>query len=43
VDVELHQGVNQVLIQATYQGDKGAIHARFLDPNRKLQYPEGKR
>jgi putative membrane-bound dehydrogenase-like protein len=42
VDVELHEGVNQVLIQATYRGDKEALFARFLDPQRKLRYPEGK-
>ncbi|MFL5242103.1 MAG: PVC-type heme-binding CxxCH protein [Gemmataceae bacterium] len=42
VDVHLHQGANQVLIQATYRGDKETVFARFLDPNRKLQYSEGK-
>jgi putative heme-binding domain-containing protein len=42
VDVELREGANQLLIQTTYRGDKEAIFARFLDPQRKLRYPEAK-
>jgi putative membrane-bound dehydrogenase-like protein len=42
VEVELREGVNQLLIQATYKGDKEAVFVRFLDPQRKLRYPEGK-
>jgi hypothetical protein len=40
IDVTLKEGVNQFLIQATYQGDGEAVYARLLDPDRKLTYPE---
>jgi hypothetical protein len=40
VDVDLHEGVNQLLFQVTYQGSKEALYARLLDPQRKLHYPE---
>jgi putative membrane-bound dehydrogenase-like protein len=40
VDVELREGVNRLVIQVTYQGTKEALYARFLDPLRKLRYPE---
>jgi putative membrane-bound dehydrogenase-like protein len=42
IDVELREGVNQLLIQVTYRGDKEALYARLLDPQRKLKYPEPK-
>ncbi len=40
IDVSLHEGRNQLLIQATYQGDHEAIYARFLDPDRKISHAE---
>jgi putative heme-binding domain-containing protein len=40
VDVELREGSNQVLFQATYRGDKEVLYARLLDPLRKLRYPD---
>jgi hypothetical protein len=42
VDVDLREGVNQLLFQVTYQGAKEALYARLLDPQRKLCYPESK-
>ncbi len=41
-DVDLNQGVNRLLFQITYQGNKEALYARLLDPLRKLQYSNGK-
>ena len=40
VDVGLKEGVNRVVIEVAYQGKDAAVYARFLDPNRKLRYPE---
>jgi putative membrane-bound dehydrogenase-like protein len=42
-DVELRSGTNRLLIEVHYQGDDAAIFARFLDPQRKLRYPEPER
>jgi putative membrane-bound dehydrogenase-like protein len=42
VDVELTEGTNAIVLKATYKGDKEALYARLLDPNRKLRYPEPK-
>src|SRR5262249_46163314 len=42
VDVTMKEGVNQLLVEVSYQGDNEAIYARFLDPDRKLRYGEGK-
>jgi hypothetical protein len=42
VEVELKKGVNQLVLQVTYKGDKEAVYARLLDPQRKLRYPETK-
>jgi putative membrane-bound dehydrogenase-like protein len=42
IDVELREGANHVLIEATYKGDNQAVFARFVDPDRKLRYAEGK-
>ncbi len=42
VEVELRQGENRLYLRADYQGDKAAVYARFLDPNRKIRYPEAK-
>jgi hypothetical protein len=42
-DVELQSGKNRVVIEVRHQGDNAAIFARFLDPNRKLRYPEPER
>jgi hypothetical protein len=42
VDVTLREGVNQLLVEVSYQGDNEAIYARFLDPDRKLRYAERK-
>jgi putative membrane-bound dehydrogenase-like protein len=39
VDVTLQSGVNRLLIEATYVGKGKSLYARFLDPQRKLQYP----
>jgi putative membrane-bound dehydrogenase-like protein len=39
VEVELQKGVNQLVFQVTYKGEKEAVYARLLDPNRKLRYP----
>jgi putative membrane-bound dehydrogenase-like protein len=39
-DVELTEGTNTIVLKATYKGDKEALYARLLDPNRKLRYPE---
>jgi hypothetical protein len=37
VEVELRPGVNQLLFQVTYQGDRATLYARLLDPQRKLR------
>jgi hypothetical protein len=42
VDVALKEGRNQLLFRITYQGDKAALYARLLDPQRKLRYPEAR-
>jgi hypothetical protein len=42
VDVNLTEGTNALLVRVTYQGDSAALYARFLDPDRKLTYGEGK-
>jgi putative membrane-bound dehydrogenase-like protein len=41
-DVELKEGTNVVVIKATYKGGKEGLYVRFLDPNRRLRYPEPK-
>ena len=43
VDVELPQGENRLYLRISFAGDKDAVYARFLDPNRKIRYPEGER
>jgi putative membrane-bound dehydrogenase-like protein len=40
VEVELRKGVNQLVFRVTYKGDKEAVYARVLDPQRKLRYSE---
>jgi putative membrane-bound dehydrogenase-like protein len=40
VDVDLRQGTNRLLFRVVYQGDKEALYARLLDPQRRLKYPE---
>jgi hypothetical protein len=40
VDVDLREGLNQLLFQVTYQGTREALYARILDPQRRLRYPE---
>jgi hypothetical protein len=40
-DVDLRHGVNRLLFQITYQGNKEALYTRLLDPMRKLEYPQG--
>jgi putative membrane-bound dehydrogenase-like protein len=42
IDVQLKAGVNRIDIQAATAPTRGAIWARFLDPDRKLRYPESK-
>jgi putative membrane-bound dehydrogenase-like protein len=41
VDVSLQEGANELLIEARYVGAE-VLYARFLDPERKLRYPEPK-
>jgi hypothetical protein len=41
VGVELREGVNRLLLQVSYQGEKEVVYARLLDPLRRLKYPEG--
>jgi putative membrane-bound dehydrogenase-like protein len=40
VEVELKKGVNRLVFQMTYKGEKETVYARLLDPNRKLRYAE---
>jgi putative heme-binding domain-containing protein len=42
VKVRLTEGVNHLLFEVTYQGDKEVLYGRLLDPNRKLKYLEPK-
>jgi putative membrane-bound dehydrogenase-like protein len=42
VDVDLRAGVNRLLFQVTYPGDRAVLYARLLDPQRKLTYAESK-
>jgi putative heme-binding domain-containing protein len=42
VEVEILKGENLLYVRAAYQGDKAAVFARFLDPDRKIRYPEAK-
>jgi putative membrane-bound dehydrogenase-like protein len=42
IEVELREGVNQLLFQAAYQSNKEMLYARLLDPQRKLQNSESK-
>jgi putative heme-binding domain-containing protein len=39
IDVELREATNRLLIAARYRGDKEAVFARLLDPERKISYP----
>jgi putative membrane-bound dehydrogenase-like protein len=39
-EVELKKGVNRLIFQVTYKGEKEAVYARLLDPQRRLRYPE---
>ena len=40
VEVELKPGRNRLLFRVKYRGDREALYARLLDPQRKLRYPE---
>jgi len=40
VDVELVQGSNTLTIETSYTGVKAAVYARYLDPERRLRYPD---
>jgi putative membrane-bound dehydrogenase-like protein len=42
VDVPLQKGVNRLLFQVRYRGEREGLYARLLDPDRRLSYPEGK-
>ena len=42
VPLTLSKGKHTLTITAKYRGIKAAVFARFLDPDRKLSYPEGK-
>jgi putative heme-binding domain-containing protein len=39
-DVELAPGTNQIVVEVRYRGERQAVYARFLDPDRKLTHPE---
>ncbi len=41
-DVTLRKGVNRLLFQVRYRGEREGLYARLLDPDRRLSYPEGK-
>jgi hypothetical protein len=41
-EVELRKGVNQIILQVTYKGEKESVFARLIDPQRKLRYPESR-
>jgi putative membrane-bound dehydrogenase-like protein len=41
VDVALTKGVNRLVFQITYHGNKEVLYARLPDPDRKLRYAEG--
>jgi hypothetical protein len=43
VNVHLRAGVNRLVFQLSYKGDKEVMYARLLDPQRKLKYPEPKK
>jgi hypothetical protein len=40
VDVELPKGESKIEIRLHSKGKGEAVYARFLDPDRKLRYPE---
>jgi putative membrane-bound dehydrogenase-like protein len=40
IDVSMPSGTNRVVMELRYAGDRTAIFARFLDPQRKLRYAE---
>jgi putative heme-binding domain-containing protein len=42
LNVELKEGRNVLAFTTTQAGKDAALYARFLDPQRKLRYPEGK-
>jgi putative heme-binding domain-containing protein len=41
-ELTLRKGLNRLVLQVTYQGDREGIYARLLDPRRLLRYPERK-
>src|SRR5207244_13299825 len=43
VEVALQAGADAVKIEVKYLGEKPAVYARFLDPDRKLRYAEPER
>lgn len=40
VEVELKKGNNVLTLMTSYEGTDNALYLRFLDPDRKLRYPE---
>jgi len=40
IEAALKAGKNQVAITLKYARENAAVYARFLDPDRKLRYPE---
>jgi putative heme-binding domain-containing protein len=40
VNINLNAGINKLLFKVTYKGEKEAMYARLLDPQRRLKYPE---
>src|SRR5260370_17682569 len=43
VDIQLKEGVNRLVFEVRYQGDREVLYARLLDPQRKLRFPAAKR
>ena len=42
VEVDLQEGINHLVFEIRYQGDREVLYARLLDPQRKLIYPAAK-
>jgi hypothetical protein len=42
VEVDLQEGINHIVFEIRYQGDREVLYARLLDPQRKLIYPAAK-
>jgi len=40
VEVQLHRGVNRLVLETHSEGRGESIFGRFWDPDRKLRYPD---